>query len=165
MKKLLLTAFIVCAPFMTKFASAAGGHGPAGCGLGTEVIFTNADEWHEHVLAATTNGSASQTFAMTSGTLGCEDANGPLKIDVAIFLDNNMEQLAAETATGQGETLAALSELIGVDAADSATFNSALKANFDQIFSSEEVTSGQAYDALVSVMKQDIVLSKYVNQA
>ena len=74
-------------------------------------------------------------------------------------------KLAAETATGQGETLAALSELIGVDAADAATFNTALKANFDQIFSSEEVTSGQAYNALVSIMMQDITLSKYVNQA
>tara|TARA_R110001599_G_scaffold330191_1_gene544478 strand:+ start:795 stop:1292 length:498 start_codon:yes stop_codon:yes gene_type:complete len=165
MKKLLLTAFIVSAPFMTSAASAAGGHGPAGCGLGTEVIFRNADEWNEHVLAATTNFSGSQTFAMTSGTLGCEDANGPLKNGIALFLDNNMEQLAAETATGQGETLAALSELIGVDAADAATFNTALKANFDQIFSSEEVTSGQAYNALVSVMMQDITLSKYVNQA
>lgn len=163
MKKLLLSAFIVSAPFTTMTASAAGGHGPAGCGLGTEVIFTNADEWHEHVLAATTNGSASQTFAMTSGTLGCEDANGPLNISVAIFLDKNMEQLAADSATGQGETLAALSELIGVDAADSARFNTALKANFDQIFSSEDVTSGQAYDALVSIMKQDSTLAKYVN--
>jgi|TARA_R110002049_G_scaffold1000_2_gene7344 hypothetical protein len=167
MKKLLLGAFIVSAPFMTMTtASAAGGHGPAGCGLGTAVIFKQANEWYEHVLAATTNGtSGNQTFGMTSGTLGCGDANGPLASGVDLFLDNNMEQLAAETATGQGETLAALSELIGVDAADTATFNTALKANFDQIFSSEAVTSGQAYDSLVSVMKQDITLSKYVNQA
>tara|TARA_R110001592_G_scaffold252395_2_gene515116 strand:+ start:13121 stop:13627 length:507 start_codon:yes stop_codon:yes gene_type:complete len=168
MKKLLLSAFIVSAPFMTMTmtASAAGGHGPAGCGLGTEVIFRNADEWHEHVLAASTNGtSGNQTFGMTSGTLGCQDAGGPLASGVDLFLDNNMEQLAAETATGQGETLAALSELIGVNAADASAFNAALKANFDQIFTSAEVTSGQAYDALVSVMKQDIVLSKYVNQA
>tara|TARA_R110002072_G_scaffold133803_4_gene274352 strand:- start:35429 stop:35929 length:501 start_codon:yes stop_codon:yes gene_type:complete len=166
MKKLLLSAFIVSAPFMTMTATAAGGHGPAGCGIGTEVIFRNADEWHEHVLAASTNGtSGNQTFGMTSGTLGCEDAGGPLAAGVDLFLDNNMEQLAAETATGQGETLAALSELIGVDAADTATFNTALKANFDQIFSSEEVTSGQAYDALISIMKQDIILAKYLNQA
>ena len=166
MKKLLLSAFIVSAPFMTMTATAAGGHGPAGCGIGTEVIFRNADEWHEHVLAASTNGtSGNQTFGMTSGTLGCEDAGGPLAAGVDLFLDNNMEQLAAETATGQGEALAALSELIGVDAADTATFNTALKANFDQIFSSEEVTSGQAYDALISIMKQDIILAKYLNQA
>ena len=33
-------------------------YGPAGCGLGTEVIFKDANEWHEHVLAATTNGTS-----------------------------------------------------------------------------------------------------------
>lgn len=166
MKKLLLGAFIVSAPFMMTTATAAGGHGPAGCGLGTAVIFKDANEWHEHVLAATTNGtSGNQTFGMTSGTLGCQDAGGPLAAGVDLFLDNNMEQLAADTATGQGETLAALSELVGINAADTSAFNAVLKANFDQIFASSEVTSGQAYDALVSVMKQDIVLSKYVNQA
>ncbi len=163
MKKLLLGAFIISAPFT---AMAAGGHGPAGCGLGTAVIFKDANEWHEHVMAATTNAtSGNQTFGMTSGTLGCQDAGGPLASGVNLFLNNNMEQLAAETAIGQGETLAALSELIGINAADTSAFNTALKANFDQIFTSAEVTSGQAYDALVSIMRQDIVLSKYVNQA
>lgn len=159
MKKLILGAFILSAPFT---AMAAGGHGPAGCGLGTEVIFKNADEWHEHVLAATTNGIASQTFAMTSGTLGCEDANGPLKVQVSLFIDKNLDQLAQDTAIGEGETLAALSELVGVAKEDAATFNAALKASFDQIFMSEATTSGDAYQALVSVMSQNEALAKYL---
>src|SRR5690606_10475644 len=76
MKKLLIAAVIASAPLT---AMAAGGHGPAGCGLGTEVVFKNANQWWQHVLAATTNGtSGNQTFGMTSGTLGCADANGPL---------------------------------------------------------------------------------------
>tara|TARA_R110000850_G_scaffold50157_2_gene123206 strand:- start:930 stop:1433 length:504 start_codon:yes stop_codon:yes gene_type:complete len=167
MKKLLLGAFIISAPFTSITATAAGGHGPAGCGLGTEVIFRNADEWHEHVLASLTNtlGTSNQTFGMTSGTLGCEDANGPLKNGIALFLENNMEQLATDTATGQGETLSALSELVGVSSDDQTIFNMALKNNFDQIFSSADVTSGQTYNALVSVMKQNSTLSKYLNQA
>jgi Protein of unknown function (DUF3015) len=160
MKKLILGAFILSAPFT---AMAAGGHGPAGCGLGTEVVFKNANEWHEHVLAATTNGtSGNQTFGMTSGTLGCQDANGPLKNGIALFLDNNLDQLAQDTAMGEGETLAALSELVGVNKADEATFNAALKANFDQIFSSEATTSGEAYNALVSIMSQNEQLAKYL---
>lgn len=62
-------------------------YGPAGCGLGTEVIFQDANEWHEHVLAATTNGtSGNQTFGMTSGTLGC-DTDGPLSSGVSRFID------------------------------------------------------------------------------
>lgn len=166
MKKLLLSAFIVSAPFTAMTATAAGGYGPAGCGLGTEVVFRQADEWHEHVLAATTNGtSGNQTFGMTSGTLGCEGANGPLSAGISLFLDNNMEQLAADTATGHGETLAALSELVGVSETDQTRFNHVMKANFDQIFSSAEVTSGEAYDALVAVMQQDKTLVKYLNQA
>ena len=83
---------------------------PAGCGLGTAVVFKDANEWHEHVLAATTNGtSGNQTFGMTSGTLGCEAANGPLA-GVQAFMDNNMDQLEMDFAIGQGETLAALAD-------------------------------------------------------
>jgi len=159
MKKLIVSAFIVSAPFT---AMAAGGHGPAGCGLGTEVIFRGADEWHEHVLAATTNQSGSQTFAMTSGTLGCQDANGPLKHGIAIFIDNNLDQLAAESATGEGETISALAELIGINALDQANFKTALKHNFDQIFTSIETTSGNVYTALVDVMRQNETLAKYL---
>jgi hypothetical protein len=160
MKKLILGAFIVSAPFT---AMAAGGHGPAGCGLGTEVVFKHANEWHEHVLAATTNATSfNQTFGMTSGTLGCQDANGPLKNGVALFLDQNLDQLASDTSIGEGETLAALSELVGIQTEDQAAFTAELKANFDQIFVSENTTSGEAYDALVEVMSQNAALAKYL---
>lgn len=166
MKKLVLSAFIASASFTSLLSTdvlAAGGHGPAGCGLGTEVVFRNADEWHEHVLAATTNGtSGNQTFGMTSGTLGCESANGPLKIGVALFLENNLDQLAQDTAIGEGETLSALTELVGVTDSDSMVFKTALKDNFDRLFSSETATSGEAYDALVSIMSEHEALAKYV---
>ncbi|MFT7185094.1 MAG: hypothetical protein ACI84K_000466 [Pseudohongiellaceae bacterium] len=161
MKKLLLCAVIAASPLT---AMAAGGHGPAGCGLGTEVIFKQATQWHEHVLAATTNGtSGNQTFGMTSGTLGCRDANGPLASGVDLFIDNNLDQIAAESSTGEGETIAALSELIGVNASDEAAFKTALKANFDQIFTSTETTSGDVYSALVEIMTKDANLAKYLS--
>ncbi len=160
MKKLFVAALIASAPLT---ASAAGGHGPAGCGLGTEVIFRDAQVWWQHVLAATTNAtSGNQTFGMTSGTLGCEDAMGPLRAEVQLFMDQNLEQLASDSARGEGESLAALSELIGIDNADQATFNSALKSNFDKLFSSAETTSGDVYSALVEVMSQDAALAKYL---
>lgn len=161
MKKLVLGAFLLSAPFTA--AMAAGNHGPAGCGLGTKVVFKNANEWYEHVMAATTNGtSGNQTFGMTSGTLGCRDANGPLASNVELFIDNNLDQLAQDTAIGEGETLAALTELVGINEKDEATFATALKANFDQIFTSEATTSGDAFDALVSIMRQDEQLAKYL---
>ena len=133
----------------------------AGCGLGSAVVFPDANEWHEHVLAATTNGtSGNQTFGMTSGTLGCEGANGPLKLAQA-FMEDNMDQLALDAAKGQGETLAALAEVIGVEAQDAAAFNRAMQSNFDSMFNAD-ATSATAYEAMTSAMAQDAALQKYL---
>ncbi len=160
MKYLVLSAVIASSPLI---AQAAGGHGPAGCGLGTEVIFKQANEWHEHVLAATTNStSGNQTFGMTSGTLGCESANGPLA-DANLFIQNNMEQLAADTATGQGESLSALAEIIGVSTVDKAHFEAQLQANFDRLFETAQTESSNVYQTLVDLMRQDAILAKYAS--
>ncbi len=155
MKKFIAGAALAVAA-TSSFAS------PAGCGLGTAVVFPDANEWYEHVMAATTNGtSGNQTFGMTSGTLGCEGANGPLKL-ARVFMDQNMEQLAADSARGQGESLDALTTLIGVDAADKAEFTQTVQSNFDSIFVSTEASSEQAYDALVSIMAENEKLAKYL---
>lgn len=156
MKKLIATAALISA---SSFAMA--NNGPAGCGLGTAVVFPDANEWHEHVLAATTNGtSGNQTFGMTSGTLGCESANGPLKVAEA-FMNDNMDQLAADSARGQGETLDALAQVMGVEAADTAAFRATVQANFDSMFTAE-ATAGDAFRSLTKAMAQDKALQKYV---
>ena len=155
MKKIIAGALLAASSTVTFAAS------PAGWGLGTAVVFKDANEWHEHVLAATTNGtSGNQTFGMTSGTLGCEAANGPLA-GVQTFMDNNMDQLAMDVAKGQGETLAALAEIVGVEAADQTTFNAKLQASFDSMFSAE-ATSETAYQAMKETMESDLVLKKYL---
>ncbi|WP_417594362.1 DUF3015 family protein [Oceanospirillum sp.] len=158
MKKLIAGAILLTSSSM---AFAAGNHGPAGCGLGSEVLFPDASKWHEHVLAATTNAtSGNQTFGMTSGTLGCQDANGPLQLSLA-FIDNNMDQLAADAAKGQGESLAALAEVMGIQAQDTVAFNSAVQSNFDNIFAAEG-TSGSAFEAMKAAMAKDASLQKYL---
>lgn len=156
MKKLIAAAALISA---SSFAMA--NNGPAGCGLGTAVVFPDANEWHEHVLAATTNGtSGNQTFGMTSGTLGCEAANGPLKAAEA-FMNDNMDQLAADAARGQGETLDALAQVMGVEAADTAAFRATVQSNFDSMFTAE-ATAGDAFRSLTEAMAQDEALQKYV---
>lgn len=156
MKKLIAAAALISA---SSFAMAD--NGPAGCGLGTAVVFPDANEWHEHVLAATTNGtSGNQTFGMTSGTLGCESANGPLKAAEA-FMNDNMDQLAADSARGQGETLDALAQVMGVEAADTAAFRATVQSNFDSMFTTE-ATAGDAFRSLTDAMSQDKALQKYV---
>lgn len=160
MKKLALS--IVLAG-MSAASFADGGYGPAGCGLGSEVIFKDADAWYEHVLAATTNGtSGNQTFGMTSGTLGCEGANGPLAGSVAVFINENLEPLAVDVANGDGETLNALASLMGVADQDKALFNSEMKQNFDQIFASAETTPATAYEGIINVMTSNQDLTKYL---
>lgn len=155
MKKIIIGAALVVAA-SSSLAS------PAGCGLGTAVVFPNASSWQEHVMAATTNASSgNQTFGMTSGTLGCEAAGGPL-MQAQIFMDKNMEQLASDAARGQGESLDALSSLIGVSAADKSEFSKTLQANFDVIFVNTSSTSVDAYDAMVSAMGQNAQLAKYL---
>ena len=154
MKKHIAGAILVSASSVTLA-------GPAGCGLGSTYVFPDANQWWQHVLAATTNGtSGNQTFGMTSGTLGCEAANGPLKLAQA-FIDQNMDQLAADTAMGQGETLAALAQVIGVQAQDTTAFNKVMQQNFDAMFSAQG-TSGDAYQAMTSAMAQDAALQKYL---
>jgi|SRR5690554_4382267 len=152
---------IIAGVVLASASTMAFANGPAGCGLGTAVVFPDANEWYEHVLAATTNGtSGNQTFGMTSGTLGCEAANGPLKLAQA-FMEDNMDQLAADVARGEGETLAALAEVIGVEAQDSAAFNRTMQSNFDNLFSTE-ATSGSAYEAMKAAMASDVALQKYL---
>ena len=156
MKKIILGAVIASAPIV------AMAH-PAGCGLGTAVVFKNPGSWVEHVLAATTNGtSGNQTFGMTSGTLGCEAAGGPLASGVDYFIDENLDLIAMESATGEGETIDALAEMIGVQDADKRAFRLSLQSNFDTLFPSDATSSAEVYDAIVDVMTHNVRLAKYL---
>ncbi|WP_438884847.1 DUF3015 family protein, partial [Bacillus cereus group sp. BC327] len=84
------------------------------------------------VLGATTNGtSGNQTFGITFGTLGC-DGTGTINSaqKLALFIDGNLDNLARDIARGEGETLATLSEVWGIQASDKAAFNQLAKENF-----------------------------------
>ncbi len=74
MKKfsLLAVAFLVLAPASSAFAA---GYGAAGCGWGGKVIKGN--DILSQLGAATLNNylPGSQTFAMSSGTLGCKTSS------------------------------------------------------------------------------------------
>jgi hypothetical protein len=135
-------------------------NGPAGCGVGTAVVFPDANEWHEHVLAATTNATSLNTVSMTANLLNCDTANGPLKMAEA-FMNDNMDQLAADSARGQGETLDALAQVMGIEAADTAAFRATVQSNFDSMFTTE-ATASEAFRSLTEAMAQDEALQKYV---
>jgi len=124
MKKLLVTA-ILCLSTSSVFAA----HGPAGCGLGA-TLFEGKEGTMFNVLAATFNGSSgNQTFGMSSGTLGCEDA-ATARVSSISFIEGNEVALSNDIARGEGETLTAYLNIIKKENADKKN----LKKHFSTIF-------------------------------
>lgn len=159
MKKLLaVTALAATLPL----SNVAMADSDIGCGLGT-MIFDGQSGKVFKVLGATTNGtSGNQTFGITFGTLGC-DGNGTVTSaeKLAMFIDGNIDNLARDMAKGEGETLATLSEVWGVEAADKAAFNELAQENFAEVFKSENVTSEEVFANLNTLVAQDAKLANY----
>jgi len=118
--------------FALLIGNAQAGHGPSGCGLGS-MLFEGKSGLVFNVLAATFNGSSgNQTFAMSTGTLGCEDAQ-EAKVSGPVFIENNREKLANDIARGQGETLEAYLKLIGENQMN----KKVLQQNFAVLFAAD----------------------------
>lgn len=128
MKNLILISALLMgsAAFATNAFTASGAPiGPAGCGLGNVAFGTD-----NQIFAATVNGTGMQTFDMTTGTSNCGPGVFTSKVD--IFVDSNKVALSNDAARGQGETIAALSSMLGCQ--DQAAVGATLKANYGEIF-------------------------------
>ena len=157
MKKLALAVALFASPM----ASMAAETGP-GCGWGS-MLMDGQEGVAPNVLAATTNGTfGNQTFGMSSGTLGC-DTSQTIKRAAADFLDDNMEKVARDMSTGQGESLNTLAHLMGIPEQDRPKFFSVTHNNFSKIFSSDSVSSVDVMTSIRDVMKKDATLSQYVS--
>ncbi|MDA0147802.1 DUF3015 domain-containing protein [Vibrio sp. LaRot3] len=159
MKKLLAVAALAATLPMSNIAMADQ---DIGCGLGT-MVFDGKSGKVFKVLGATTNGtSGNQTFGITFGTLGC-DGNGTITSSekLAMFIDGNIDNLARDIAKGEGETLATLSEVWGVQEADKAAFNALAQENFAEVFKSENVTSEEVFANLNNLVAADATLAGY----
>jgi hypothetical protein len=158
MKKLLAVAALATLPL----SNLAMADSDIGCGLGT-MIFDGKSGKVFKVLGATTNGtSGNQTFGITFGTLGC-DGNGTITSaqKLALFIDGNMDNLARDIAKGEGETLATLSEVWGIEEADKAAFNQMAQDNFAKVFESENVTSQEVFTNLNDLVAENNALAAY----
>jgi|SRR5581483_2431535 len=154
--KSLLAALLAIVPI----ASWAGADGD--CGLGSRV-FDGQKGVAPQVLAITTNGTLGhQTFAVTSGTSGC-NPNATVKSNwkVSLFIDENVNKLARDMSVGGGETLDALAALIGVSAEHKAAFFQATKEHFGQIYASDSVTSKEVAVSLKQVLAANSELAQY----
>lgn len=160
---LAVPALVDAAPIVASSSKPVMADGGTGCGLGT-LWFDGNTGVAAHSLAMTTNGSTfNNTFGMSSGTLGC-DSSLPIRYrGERVYIGANMTKLAEDMSRGQGETLAGLSEVMGIAQQDKPAFYALTQKHFDRIYANESVTSDQVLGALVQVLKSDPVLSKYVS--
>ncbi|WP_220348968.1 DUF3015 domain-containing protein [Alkalilimnicola ehrlichii] len=133
-----------------------------GCGLGT-MVWDGQSGIAPQVLAVTTNGiSGNQTFGITSGTLGCsQDGVVESSEKLAMFTGSNIDALARDMATGEGESLHVLADLMGIEDADKPAFFAMTRDNFEQIFRSNDVTAEDVLAALNDTLADDAALSRY----
>lgn len=159
MKKLItVLSLVVALPSAALAADGADGS----CGVGS-MIFKGQSGVGPQILAITTNGSTlNQMFGVSSGTLGCTpNATVKSNMKTAMFIEGNKDQLARDMSVGSGETLAALSHLLGVEAQDQAAFNRLAKDNVARIFITESVATEQVVAVLREVLASDAALARY----
>ncbi len=161
MKKVILTAIAMTA---LPVASVIAAPNNVGCGLGS-MVWEGQSGIAPQILAVTTNGTfANQLFGISSGTLGCSK-NGvvslPMSHRIALFTDDNLDNLARDMAVGDGETLNSLATLWEVEAQDKPAFFKATQTHFAQIFHNENVTSKDVLLSLNNVLAADPALKRY----
>lgn len=134
-----------------------------GCGLGT-MAWEGQSGQGAQILAGTTNATlGTQTFGITSGTSGCARGGKVYRPDqLAMFIGPNMDRLAQDMATGHGETLASVANVIGIEGGDQDAFFAATQRNFARIMPSDAVTAEDVANSLNAVLAEDPALKRYV---
>lgn len=153
MKKILnyLILFLATLTFVSGISSEPQ-YGMAGCGLGSLIVKENT---LGQIYAATTNNAGgSQTFGISTGTLGCT-ANGIVKSEKEqeIFVHMNIDSLEQEMAAGKGEKLNTLASLFGCPKDSQKNFASMTQKKYGTLFTNEVRNSPSD---LISAIKMEI---------
>lgn len=122
MKYIILFALTLV---LSNVASANKPYGMAGCGLGSLLHDKNGNQ----VLAATTNGTGTQTFGISSGSSNCVTATQQTA-KIKNFIEANYESLITDMAKGNGDSVNTLSSMYGCD---QNKFAGAMKDNYAHI--------------------------------
>ena len=159
MKKIVLSSILLISS-SSAFAVVPGG---PDCGWGN-MLFEGESGLPSHVLASTTNGtSGNATFGMTSGTNGCSpDGTLTYKGTSLIAFSSIITEFSEDVAKGEGEALTTVAIIFGVEKQDRATFAETVHKNFSTLFPNESVSAEDVFQSLITVMKNDSRLAKYV---
>ncbi|MFY9397110.1 MAG: DUF3015 family protein [Desulfomonilia bacterium] len=153
MKRCLLVLVVIGLIAIPATSCLAVNKSNTGCGLGSYIL-KDSDSLVLQVLAVTTNGIfGNQTFAITSGTLDCEQPSKIVSRErVNTFVADNMDNLATDIARGHGEYLNTLAVLMEVPEDSRADFYVRLQSNFSTIYSSPQVNSTEVVSSIESLM-------------
>jgi len=161
MKKALLIS--VCATTLMTSAShtLAGESGP-GCGVGT-TVWSGDTGLFAHTSAGTTNGTFMNSFAISSGTSGCDASKQVQRSDnKEVFIASNMDTLSQEIAQGHGNYLTTLASIMGINKTDQVIFAASLQNEFGALFPSSSSSTTDVVAAIDKAMLKETVLAKYV---
>jgi hypothetical protein len=148
-------AIFAAAALVSSGAFAAGTiRDNCGCGIGTMALGENEPTVISQIAATFLNViCGNQTFGITSGTLECNESAGIAQNSrIQQYVSDNMDQLAADIAVGQGDSLNALADLMNVPANNRAGLYASLQSNFDHIFTTSEVSSTEVVRNLDKVI-------------
>lgn len=111
-----------------------------GCGLGRLALKGKQGKVFE-IVGMTLNAIGTQTFAITSGTSGYKEGDVVGVNYVDVYVAENMDNLATDIAKGDGEYLNTLATMMKVE--NKNAFKDKLSKNFNKIYTSKDVTSGE----------------------
>ena len=158
MKKAIF-AMVLAGASASALAEAPGG---PNCGWGN-MLMDGQSGLGSHIIASLTNGSTGNaTFGMTTGTNGCS-SNGTLTYGGKSLIGAVIDEFGEDVARGDGEALTAVAVSMGIAEEDRALFKSVMHDNFATLFPSENVTAEEVTASIVSVMRADARLAKYVS--
>ena len=132
----------------------------SGCGLGKR-LFEGKKGLLFNVLAVTTNQIYStNTYAMTSGTSGC-DADSVILRDKEqeVFVAVNLDNLSQDMAQGDGMYLQALSGLMGCTTEAFGTFAELAQDKYEVLFDTVDANAA----GLLSGLKRELAAHPMLN--
>lgn len=146
MKKILVSTL---AALSLSTAVMASPNSQTGCGLGALLIKDNSTAFMLALQASTNSIFFNQTFAISSGTLGCKKTSLVMNERAQEFVASNMDILSKEVAIGHGESLDTLAELLNIE--DKAAFSASLQANYNRIYPTQDVEMSDVLENITSV--------------
>ncbi|MCG3768007.1 MAG: hypothetical protein JW394_0103 [Nitrospira sp.] len=162
-KQVLVLSGAVLFGLHAGIAMAANPDTGPGCGLGKLVWSDYAHQKNiaPQVMMATTNGTFSNTFGISSGTSGCTN-DGKIMVEqkTTLFAELNFENLSQEMAQGQGEHLASLATLMGVPDEHQAEFFAMTQERYTSLAKTGEVSPVAMVKAINSAIATHPVLAQ-----